>query len=98
VPCAEAANLPRAADDLKAAGFWIYGADMGGEPVYSRDMGGRICVVFGGEAAGLTRLLREKCDALVSIPSLGRIDSLNVSVAAGIILYEVRRQRTMNKR
>jgi 23S rRNA (guanosine2251-2'-O)-methyltransferase len=97
VPAVEVANLPRAVEDLKEAGFWIYGADMGGEPVWGRDLRGRIALILGGEGAGLSRLLRERCDAMVGIPSKGRIDSLNVSVAAGIFLYEVQRQRGMEK-
>ena len=93
VPVAETANLVRAAADLKEAGFWIYGADMAGEPAYKQDLRGRITLILGGEGSGLSRLLRESCDALVGIPSKGRIDSLNVSVAAGILFYEVQRQR-----
>ena len=93
VPQAETANLPRAVDDLKEAGFWVYGADMDGEDVWSRDLRGRTAIVLGGEGTGITRLLREKCDAMIAIPSLGRIDSLNVSVAAGVFFYEVMSQR-----
>jgi len=93
VPQAETANLCRAVEDLKEAGFWIYGADMEGEPSYSRDLRGRTAIVLGGEGSGISRLLRENCDAMIAIPSLGRIDSLNVSVAAGVLFYEVMRQR-----
>jgi 23S rRNA (guanosine2251-2'-O)-methyltransferase len=93
VPAAEVANLSRAVDDLKEAGFWIYGADMAGEAVYTRDLRGRAALILGGEGAGISRLLKEKCDALAAIPTQGRIDSLNVSVAAGVLLYEARRQR-----
>jgi 23S rRNA (guanosine2251-2'-O)-methyltransferase len=92
VPQAETPNLVRAADDLKEAGFWIYGADMEGEPVYTKDLSGRVALVLGSEGAGISRLLGERCDGMVGIPSLGRIDSLNVSVAAGVLLYEIRRQ------
>ncbi|MDR1870165.1 MAG: 23S rRNA (guanosine(2251)-2'-O)-methyltransferase RlmB [Treponema sp.] len=90
---AETPNLVRAMEDLKEAGFWIYGADMEGDPVYEKDLRGRVAFVLGGEGSGISRLLREKCDGMVGIPSYGRIDSLNVSVAAGVLLYEVRRQR-----
>ena len=90
---AEAPNLVRAMEDLKEAGFWIYGADMEGDPVYEKDLRGRVALVLGGEGSGISRLLREKCDGMVGIPSYGRIDSLNVSVAAGVLLYEVKRQR-----
>jgi 23S rRNA (guanosine2251-2'-O)-methyltransferase len=93
VPVAEAANLSRALGSLKEAGFWIYGADMGGEAVWSKDLRGRTALILGGEGTGVSRLLKEQCDALVAIPSRGRIDSLNVSVAAGVLLYEINRQR-----
>jgi 23S rRNA (guanosine2251-2'-O)-methyltransferase len=98
VPSAETANLPRAVDELKEAGFWVYGADAAGEAVYTKELRGRIAVVLGGEGSGISRLLREKCDALVAIPTRGRIDSLNVSVAAGILLYETRRQQRRNEK
>jgi 23S rRNA (guanosine2251-2'-O)-methyltransferase len=93
VKTAEVANLPRAVEMLKDADFWVYGADMNGEPVYRRDLRGRVAVIMGGEGPGLSRLLRQSCDGIISIPAKGRIDSLNVSVAAGIILYEIVRQR-----
>jgi 23S rRNA (guanosine2251-2'-O)-methyltransferase len=93
VPAAETPNLPRAVEDLKEAGFWIYGADMKGEALYTKDLRGRVAIVLGSEGEGISRLLRERCDAMIGIPSLGRIDSLNVSVAAGVFLYEVIRQR-----
>jgi len=93
VPQAETANLCRALEQLKEAGFWIYGADMEGESAYSRDLRGRTAIILGGEGTGISRLLKENCDAMISIPSLGRIDSLNVSVAAGVLFYEVMRQR-----
>jgi 23S rRNA (guanosine2251-2'-O)-methyltransferase len=93
VPAAEEVNLPRAVRLLKDAGFWIYGADMNGETLCKKDLRGRVAIVLGGEGEGISRLLRENCDALIAIPSKGRIDSLNVSVAAGVLLYEVTRQR-----
>jgi 23S rRNA (guanosine2251-2'-O)-methyltransferase len=88
--------LARAAEQLKDAGFWVYGADMGGEPVYTKDLKGRIALVLGSEGTGISRLLKDCCDGLVKIPSKGKIDSLNVSVAAGVLLYEVRRQSSSN--
>jgi 23S rRNA (guanosine2251-2'-O)-methyltransferase len=93
VPTVEAANLVRAIQDLKDRGFWIYGADMTGDPVYTKDLRGRAALILGGEGTGISRLLRESCDALVAIPSKGKIDSLNVSVAAGVLFYEIIRQR-----
>jgi len=90
---AETPNLVRAMEDLKKAGFWIYGAEMDSEPVFKKDLSGRIALVMGSEGSGISRLLRENCDGMIGIPSSGRIGSLNVSVAAGILLYEVRRQK-----
>jgi 23S rRNA (guanosine2251-2'-O)-methyltransferase len=93
IPAAETANLIRAVQDLKDAGFWIYGADMAGEPAYAKNLRGRVALILGGEGTGISRLLRESCDAMVSVPSKGKVDSLNVSVAAGILFYEIVRQR-----
>ncbi|MDR2313594.1 MAG: 23S rRNA (guanosine(2251)-2'-O)-methyltransferase RlmB [Spirochaetaceae bacterium] len=92
VPHAEETNLVRAMELLKEGGFWIYGAHMAGKNAAEIDLRGRIALVMGGEA-GLSKLLREHCDGIAAIPCQGRIDSLNVSVAAGILLYEVSRQR-----
>jgi 23S rRNA (guanosine2251-2'-O)-methyltransferase len=88
----ETPNLVRAAGDLKTAGFWVYGADTEGEAAYTKDLRGRTAIVLGSEGSGISRLLRESCDAMIAIPSFGKIDSLNVSVAAGVLLYEVQRQ------
>ena len=90
---AEVPNLVRAAQQLKDTGFWLYGADMGGDPAYTRDLRGRVALVLGSEGTGISRLLRECCDGIVGIPSKGKVDSLNVSVAAGVLLYEIQRQR-----
>jgi 23S rRNA (guanosine2251-2'-O)-methyltransferase len=92
VQLAQVPNLPRAIEQLKEAGFWVYGADMSGETAFKKKLNGRVAVVLGGEA-GLSRLLCESCDALISIPSLGHVDSLNVSCAAAVLLYEIIRQR-----
>jgi 23S rRNA (guanosine2251-2'-O)-methyltransferase len=89
----ETGNLRRAVDDLKEAGFWIYGADKAGEKAWRKDLTGRVALILGAEGAGISRLLRESCDGLLAIPRSGHIDSLNVSVAAGILMYEVTRQR-----
>jgi 23S rRNA (guanosine2251-2'-O)-methyltransferase len=97
VPVAEVASLVRAAEDLKEAGFWIYGADMNGTPAYDTDLGGRTALILGSEGEGISRLLRQRCDRMIAIPSTGKIDSLNVSVAAGVLLYEARRQSVTRK-
>ena len=94
VPAAEAPNLKRAVDLLKENGFWIYGADMEGAAAWEKDLRGRAAIIFGGEGSGISRILRDSCDAMISIPKYGRLDSLNVSVAAGVLLYEVNRQRS----
>ncbi len=93
VPQLVTPNLVQAMDVLKENGFWIYGADMGGTGIHEADLSGKVALVLGSEGKGLHRLVREKCDMLVSIPASGNIDSFNVSVAAGIIMYEVRRQQ-----
>ncbi|MCL1927589.1 MAG: 23S rRNA (guanosine(2251)-2'-O)-methyltransferase RlmB [Treponema sp.] len=97
VKCAEEGNLARAVELLKENNFWVYGADMNGQKVYNLELSGRIALIMGGEA-GLSRLLHERCDDIAAIPTQGRIDSLNVSVAAGILLYEVTRQRYCSSR
>ena len=85
-------NLVRATEQLKGAGFWIYGADAGGTPAPALQISNKAALIMGNEGAGIARLLREKCDSIVSIPTNGKLDSLNVSVAAGILLYEIRRK------
>lgn len=86
-------NLARTIDDLKSKGFWITGAHMDGESMYNVDLCGSVGLVIGSEGEGISRLVREKCDFLASIPMKGSISSLNASVAAGILLYEAFRQR-----
>lgn len=93
VPLVVVPNVPAALAALKERGFWVYGADPSGTPGHGLDLGGRVALVLGGEGSGMHRLVRERCDALVAIPSAGHVDSFNVSVAAGILLYEVRRQQ-----
>ncbi len=89
---ARVVNLSNAIDHLKEQGFWIYGTDpASGKDFSSFDYGGHIGLVLGSEGAGMRPLIRKKCDFLLSIPTIGKIDSLNVSVAAGIILYEILR-------
>lgn len=93
----EEGNLVRAVELLKENNFWVYGADMDGQNACELDLQGRIALIMGGEA-GLSRLLRERCDGIAAIPGQGRLDSLNVSVAAGILLYEISRQRIQGGR
>ena len=89
---ARVVNISAALEELKAAGLWIAGADMEGESMYRQDMTGAFALVIGNEGEGLSRLVRERCDYLVSIPMKGHVDSLNAGVAAGILLFEKRRQ------
>ncbi len=92
-PVAKVANLSRTIDDLKKRGIWIACADMGGTRMYDLDLSGPICLVIGGEGGGVSRLVRESCDFAAAIPMRGDIDSLNASVAAGVLCYEIVRQR-----
>jgi 23S rRNA (guanosine2251-2'-O)-methyltransferase len=93
LPVARVSNLAAAIDTLKKNGVWVYGADMGGKSVYETDLRGACCIIVGAEGAGLSPLIAKKSDALISLPMHGQINSLNASVAAGILLFEVRRQR-----
>lgn len=93
LPVARVANLPAAVDDLKKQGIWIYGTDGAGENYSGVDMRGPVGLVVGSEGFGMGRLMKEKCDFLLSLPMAGKITSLNASVAAGIFMYEVVRQR-----
>ncbi len=92
---ARVVNISAALEELKAAGLWIAGADMEGESMYRQDMTGAFALVIGNEGEGLSRLVRERCDYLVSIPMGGHVDSLNAGVAAGILLFEKRRQESL---
>jgi 23S rRNA (guanosine2251-2'-O)-methyltransferase len=95
VPVARVANLVQTIGKLKEAGIWIAGAAGEAETVvYRANLTGPLAIVIGNEGRGLSRLVRESCDFLISLPMLGRINSLNASVAAGVILYEALRQRT----
>ena len=89
---ARVVNIVAAMEQLKEAGLWIAGADMDGESMYKTDMKGGFALVIGGEGDGLGKLVKEKCDFLVSIPIKGSIDSLNAAVAAAIIMFEKNRQ------
>ena len=95
VPITQVTNLVRTIELLKAAGIWVIGADQETSTLHTQaDLTVPICLVLGSEAEGLRRLVKEKCDLLVSLPMFGHIPSLNVSVATGILLYEVIRQRS----
>ena len=94
VPVFRVTNLARCLRSLKQAGVWIHGAtDDAVTTLFEADLRGPLALVLGGEGKGLRRLTRELCDYLVAIPMAGRVESLNVSVAAGVLLYEARRQR-----
>lgn len=94
MPVARVGNLARTIDQLKEKGLWIYSADMDGQPWCETDFGGAVALVIGSEGKGVGRLIREKSDFIVSLPMNGQINSLNASVAAGILMYEVARQRS----
>jgi 23S rRNA (guanosine2251-2'-O)-methyltransferase len=96
-PVARVVNLSRALEELKEAGFWIYGtAASGSEPLHTVNFRGPIVLVVGAEGEGLSMLTQRACDMLVSIPLQGKTPSLNASVAAGMALYEIYRQRSLN--
>ena len=90
---ARVTNLASAIEDLKKQGLWFVCADMNGTVMYDLDLKGPIGLVIGGEGNGVSRLVREKCDMTAAIPMKGNIDSLNASVAAGVLAYEIVRQR-----
>lgn len=94
---AKVTNLTVTLKELKEKGLWIIGADMGGEPCYKSNLTGPIALVIGSEGNGISKLVKENCDAIVSIPVIGEISSFNASVAAGIAMYEVVRQRINKK-
>lgn len=94
VPVARVANLAQTIDELKEKGIWFYAADMDGQDWCSVDYDGGVGLVIGSEGRGISRLVKEKCDFIVSMPMKGKINSLNASVAAGVLMYEVARQRS----
>lgn len=93
VRVARETNLKRAIETMKEAGLWVYAAEAEATPYTQIDLTGPLGLVFGSEGKGVRRLVREACDGTVSIPMLGNVGSLNVSVAAAVLLYEARRQR-----
>ena len=92
-PVAKVTNLAATIEELKKEGLWFVCADMGGESMYRLNLKGPIGLVIGNEGEGVSRLVKEKCDYIASIPMKGDIDSLNASVAAGVLAYEIVRQR-----
>ena len=95
---ARVANLTTVISDLKKLGLWIAAADFGAQTMYTQDLTGPLAIVIGSEGEGVSRLVRQHCDFGVGVPMLGKLDSLNASVAAGVIMYEAVRQRTGGKR
>jgi 23S rRNA (guanosine2251-2'-O)-methyltransferase len=94
VPVVRVVNLVSTIEELKSRGIWIVGVDAGGEKLWTEfDYTVPVALIFGGENRGIRRLVREHCDVIVRLPMLGKVASLNVSVAAGVVLYEVVRQR-----
>lgn len=93
LPVARVTNIARTITDLQSKGVWVFGADMNGNGYKSCDFSGPIALVFGNEGKGLSRLVKDKCDDIVSLPMKGQISSLNVSVSAGVLMYEALYQR-----
>ena len=93
VPVIKVNNINQAIEKLKNANVWVYAADMDGEPMGKANLKGDIALVVGGEGTGVKELTRKLCDEIISIPMFGKVNSLNASVSAGIVLYEAVRQR-----
>jgi len=94
VPVCKVGNLNAAIEEMKKQNIWVFGADMDGHTMFETDLTGRVAIVIGAEGAGLSHHTREICDQIVSIPMKGKVNSLNASVSAGILLYESLRQRS----
>ena len=93
VPVAQVTNIKSTIDKLKKDGYWIVGTDMNGTNYSQIDYKGKTCIIIGNEGSGMARIVRENCDFIAEIPMQGKINSLNASVAAGIIIYEAVKQR-----
>lgn len=93
MPIAKVTNIVNTIKELKQLGIWVYGADMNGESLYNTKLEGPIALVIGSEGFGISRLVKENCDVMLSLPMKGKINSLNASVAAGILMFEISRQR-----
>ena len=96
MPCVKVTNIAQAIEELKERGIWVAACDMGGQEYYKADLKGKLAIVIGSEGSGISRLVKEKCDFVVSMPMVVRITSLNASTAAAVIIYEVRKQRDGN--
>ena len=90
---ARVASLNQAVESLQKAGYWVYALEAGDEDIYAQDFSGNVALIVGGEDSGVKRLTKERCDKVVSIPLLGKVNSLNASVALGIAAYEVVKNR-----
>ena len=90
---AKVTNLPSAIDELKEKGLWVYAADMDGESYYKADLKGAVALVLGSEGFGISRLVKEKCDFVLSIPLYGTVNSMNVSCAGSVLFAEIAKQR-----
>lgn len=93
VPVVRVANISQTIEELKKQGVWVYAADMDGTPWCEADLTGATALVVGAEGEGVSRLVKEHCDVILSLPMRGKISSLNASVAASVIMYEITRQR-----
>ena len=96
LPIAKVTNIPSVIDDLKKRGVWVYGAEADGTPYYNTKFDSATAIVVGSEGAGISRLIREKCDFIISIPMYGNVNSFNVSCAAAVLLCEASRQMRGN--
>lgn len=93
VNVARVTNIPNTIDQLKERGVWVFGADMNGDDSSKIDLKGAVALVIGNEGKGIGKLVRSKCDGILSLPMKGQINSLNASVAAGVLMYDILRQR-----
>ena len=96
MPCVKVTNIAQTIEELKERGIWVAACDMGGQEYYKANLKGKLAVVIGSEGFGISRLVKGKCDFVVSMPMVGRITSLNASNAAAVIIYEVRKQMDGN--
>ena len=97
IKVARVVNINNAIKELKDNGYWVYGAEAGGGEMYKTDLTGKIAIVIGGEDSGVKALTKKNCDGIISIPMFGKVNSLNASVACGVVVYEAVRQRQSAK-